>query len=240
MSEKQPFFFDQFVPGFDFLKNLANGASTGGAGAPAAKAGLPGMPGIPGIPGISSWVAPTLSVEEVDKRIQELKAVQFWLDQNLHALKATIQALEVQRMTLSTLKGMNLRMEDLAKAFTGGASAAAGKSPASAFEPPNEKAKPIQEAPSAEEAAAKPGPRGASKPATGAVDPMQLWGALTQQFQQIAATALQDAAQLKMPSMVAGKAKAPAPAKKSAGGTAAKKAPARKRASGTARRRSVL
>lgn len=233
MSEKQPFFFDQFVPGFDFLKNLANGASTGGAGAPAAKAGLPGMPGIPGIPGISSWVAPTLSVEEVDKRIQELKAVQFWLDQNLHALKATIQALEVQRMTLSTLQGMNLRMEDLAKAFTGGASAAVGKSQASGSEPAREKAKPSVDAAPAKEATAKPA-------ATGAVDPMQLWGALTQQFQQIAATALQDAAQLKMPSMVAGKAKAPAPAKKSAGGTAAKKAPARKRASGTARRRSVL
>ena len=77
------------------MKNLANGASAGGAAASAAKAGLPGMPGIAGLPGISNWVAPTLSVEEVDKRIQELKAVQFWLDQNLHALKATIQALEV-------------------------------------------------------------------------------------------------------------------------------------------------
>ena len=145
MSEKQPFFFDQFVPGFDFLKNLANGASTGGAGAPAAKAGLPGMPGIPGIPGISSWVAPTLSVEEVDKRIQELKAVQFWLDQNLHALKATIQALEVQRMTLSTLQGMNLRMEDLAKAFTGGASVGGGKPRAPESEPAREKAKPSED-----------------------------------------------------------------------------------------------
>ena len=146
MSEKQPFFFDQFVPGFEFLKNLANGASTGGAGAPAAKAGLPGMPGIPGIPGISSWVAPTLSVEEVDKRIQELKAVQFWLDQNLHALKATIQALEVQRMTLSTLQGMNLRMEDLAKAFTGGASVGGGKPRAPESEPAREKAKPSEDA----------------------------------------------------------------------------------------------
>ena len=45
-------------------------------------------------------VAPTLSVEEVDKRIQELKTVQYWLEQNGHALKATIQALEVQKMTL--------------------------------------------------------------------------------------------------------------------------------------------
>ena len=61
-----------------------------------------------------------------------------------------------------------------------------------------------------------------------------------QQFQQIAATALQDAAQLKMPNMLAPKAEAAQPAaKKRAAGAAAKKAPARK-GSSTARRRSVL
>jgi len=105
MSDAKPFAFSQFVPGFDFLQSLASGAS-GGSSA------------VPGMPSLSSWVAPTLSVEEVDKRIQELKTVQYWLEQNGHALKATIQALEVQKMTLSTLRGMNLRMEDLANAFT--------------------------------------------------------------------------------------------------------------------------
>ena len=101
-----PFAFSQFVPGFDFLKNLAGGANPGGGA-------------VPGMPSLSSWVAPTLSVEEVDKRIQELKTVQYWLEQNGHALKATIQALEVQKMTLSTLRGMNVRMEDLAKGSCG-------------------------------------------------------------------------------------------------------------------------
>jgi hypothetical protein len=108
----KPFAFSQFVPGFDFLKNLAGGA-----------AASPGA--VPGLPSLSSWVAPTLSIEEVDKRIQELKTVQYWLEQNGHALKATIQALEVQKMTLSTLRGMNVRMEDLANAFTRPAPAAA-------------------------------------------------------------------------------------------------------------------
>ena len=111
-NASKPFDFSQFVPGFDFLKNLAGGAASGNGS-------------VPGIPSLASWVAPTLSVEEVDKRIQELKTVQYWLEQNGHALKATIQALEVQKMTLSTLRGMNVRMEDIASAFTRQATAAA-------------------------------------------------------------------------------------------------------------------
>ena len=105
MSDPSAFGFGKFVPGFDFLQNLAKSASASGGGG----ASLPGM---------SNWVAPTLSVEEIDKRIQELKAVQFWLEQNSIALKATIQALEVQKMTLSTLQGMNVNMAELAKAFS--------------------------------------------------------------------------------------------------------------------------
>ena len=63
-NTSKPFDFSQFVPGFDFLKNLAGGAAAGsGAGS------------VPGMPSLASWVAPTLSVEEVDKRIQELKTV---------------------------------------------------------------------------------------------------------------------------------------------------------------------
>ena len=84
--------FGKFVPGFDFLQNLAKQAA-GSA-----------TQNIPQLPNLGNWVAPTLNVEELDKRIDELKAVQFWLDQNAMALKATIQALEVQKMTLATLK----------------------------------------------------------------------------------------------------------------------------------------
>jgi hypothetical protein len=97
--------FGKLVPGFDFLQNLTRQAS-GAAGS-----------GMPQMPKLGSWVAPTLNVEELDRRIEELKAVQFWLDQNATALKATIQALEVQKMTLSALQGMNVNMADMAKAF---------------------------------------------------------------------------------------------------------------------------
>ena len=50
------------------------------------------------IPNLANWVAPTLNLEELEKRVAELKAVHYWLDQNSKALGATIQALEVQRI----------------------------------------------------------------------------------------------------------------------------------------------
>ena len=198
----KPFNFANFVPGFDFLKNLTTGGAAGAANA------------VPGLSGLASWVAPTLSVEEVDKRIQELKTVQFWLDQNLNALKATIQALEVQKMTLSTLKGMNVRMEDLANSFTRAATVASQASPratapapaaaAPAMAPP-----PPVPAPAAPAPESAPEPDGKTKgkaasaaPTAGVVDPLQWWGALTQQFEQIASGALRDAASLKVPSML--------------------------------------
>ncbi|MDR6523782.1 ribosomal protein L12E/L44/L45/RPP1/RPP2 [Variovorax paradoxus] len=253
-NASKPFDFSQFVPGFDFLKNLAGGAASGNGS-------------VPGIPSLASWVAPTLSVEEVDKRIQELKTVQYWLEQNGHALKATIQALEVQKMTLSTLRGMNVRMEDIASAFTRQATAAAAAvAPAAAAsraapepEPREPEEVENEKAPEEEAQEAAPPPRKPTrKPAAskakatagesaGVVDPMQWWGSLTEQFQQIASTALQDAAQLKMPSMaqpladavgsVMGKpaaARKPAAAKKSAKTTAPA---AKKKTSAAARKR---
>lgn len=215
MSDPSAFGFGKFVPGFDFLQNLAKSAS---------------QPATPGsaIPGMSNWVAPTLSVEELDKRIQELKAVQFWLEQNGTALKATIQALEVQKMTLTTLQGMNVNMAELAKAFT-----ARPPEP----EPPAQPAKAAvpESGPAAEPAAPKartqPGrsQAQADQPGTGAaVDPVQWWGSLTQQFQNIAASAMQDVAgqAMKAPAAPAAPAAAakPAPAKK-----AARKSPATKK-----------
>lgn len=232
-NANKPFDFSQFVPGFDFLKNLAGGAAAGaGAGS------------VPGIPSLASWVAPTLSVEEVDKRIQELKTVQYWLEQNGHALKATIQALEVQKMTLSTLRGMNVRMEDIASAFTKQAAAmtpSAAPAPAASAPVPEPEPEEIEEEEVEDESEAPeeetPAPKKSRAKAgtAGVVDPMQWWGALTEQFQQIASSALQDAAQLKVPAMaqpladVVGQAMGkPAAAKKEKAAPA--KAPARKAA----------
>lgn len=48
--------------------------------------------------------APTMDVDEIEKRIKELKLVEGWLSMNLNALRMTIQALEVQRSTLSAMR----------------------------------------------------------------------------------------------------------------------------------------
>ncbi|MDO8373702.1 MAG: hypothetical protein Q7T39_17415 [Polaromonas sp.] len=181
--------FGKLVPGFDFLQNLAKQAAGSASQS------------FPQLPNLGNWVAPTLNVEELDKRIEELKAVQFWLDQNAMALKATIQALEVQKMTLATLKGMNFNMGDVANAFklkvadtvAGGVQKVADKAktfsglevPPTSYQNSETAAKAKAPKPKAEKAAA---------PAPGVVDPMQWWGALTQQFQNIATTAMQDAA----------------------------------------------
>jgi hypothetical protein len=178
MSDNSNFGFGKFVPGFDFLQNLAQGASQS----------------LGQMPNLSSWVAPTLDVGELEKRISELKAVNFWLDQNSKALAATIQALEVQKMTLATLKGMNFDMADMAEAL-----------------------KPK----SAQGARAKSAPQ---PDANGLVDPLQWWGALTQQFQEIAANTMKSATP-----------QAAQPATAPAGGAAkkaARKTPARKKRSG--------
>ena len=149
MADSSPA-LNKLVPGFEFLQGLVKNAGAA-------------------MPNVGQWIAPTLDPAEIDKRIEELRTVQFWLEQNARLLATTIQALEVQRMTLATLKTMNVTVGDLGNAMRLRAPAGA---PASG-----------------------PAPKGAgatdAAPA-GVVDPMQWWGALTQQFTQLAVQAMKD------------------------------------------------
>lgn len=217
------FGFGHFVPGFDFLQNLAKGASQS----------------MPQMPGLSNWIAPTMSVEEVDKRISELRAVLFWLDQNQKALGATIQALEVQKMTLATLRTMNVTMSDLAESLQVKPTEAAAPRPQVRAEPQPEtrpeakpEAKPAEE--EARQPATEPASGSAGASATPAVDPLQWWGALTQQFQQIAAQAMQQAAQVApitgSVEAAPAKGKSTSQGKADASGAAAARRPAAKKA----------
>ena len=142
--------FTKLVPGFDFLESLVKNAGAA-------------------LPGIGQWIAPTLDPAELEKRIGELRTVQFWLEQNARMLATTIQALEVQRMTLSTLKTMNVQMGDLRESLK--------------LKMPSDAATKAQDARKTKDA-----------PAPGVIDPMQWWGALTNQFTQLATSAMKDGA----------------------------------------------
>ena len=83
-----------------------------------------------GVPGMSAPGAPALSTDDLDKRITDLKAVETWLNLNLSMLRTSIQALEVQRGTLATLKSMS---ESMAQAMGQKGDQTASLPPFSAF-----------------------------------------------------------------------------------------------------------
>ncbi len=187
--------FTKLVPGFDFLNNLMQSANQAA-------------------PAMGQWVAPTLDLEELEKRISELKTLQFWLEQNAHMIGMTVQALEVQRMTLSTLHSMNLPLTDLRSVLTLPPEPAAAPAP-----PPAAPVAPPAQAAAPAAAGAPPKPPG--------VDPMQWWGALTQQFTELATKAMHDSqaiASRNLAAAVPAPAAPATPAKKSAPAKAAEKA----------------
>jgi|GEM_PF-1067282 len=159
--------YARYLPGLAFLQGL------GAGGQPVAPA--------------AQWVAPVFDVEELERRVRDLKAVHFWLEQNARAVQATIQALEVQKLTLATLQGMNVSLGQVAQSV---ADAVAGTAP---------RARPAAAA--GADAAAGAGPASAATADAAAsqsvaggpdIDPVRVWRALTEQFQTIAAQALRD------------------------------------------------
>ena len=201
-NTNDPMGFGKFVPGFDFLQGLSKGAAQANSASSPASAAF------------NQWFTPTMSAEDLDKRIGELKTVQFWLEQNTRALAATIQALEVQKMTLATLKSMNFQMPS---AFGGAGQGATPAAPSAA---------PEQSATAPE-----------AKPASPAVDPMQMWNALTQQFQNIAATALKDVGTAASQAATKPAPSAKKPAAKTTGTRAATRPAAKKTAPSRIRKR---
>ncbi|ENO90672.1 PhaM family polyhydroxyalkanoate granule multifunctional regulatory protein [Thauera linaloolentis] len=58
---------------------------------------------------LPGMVTPTLDVEELDKRITDMKAVEGWLKMNLNMLQMSIQGLELQRAAIAAVKAMGSR-----------------------------------------------------------------------------------------------------------------------------------
>ncbi len=179
MAESAPD-MTKMVPGFEFLQDLVRNAGSA-------------------LPGFGQWVAPTLDPDEIGRRVDELRTVQFWLEQNGRMIATTIQALEVQRMTLTTLKSMNVQAGDLAEAFKirvppGAPAAAPPPAPAGGNGGRAARGRKAMGATGAAASAPQADPPAGAAPGVtpGVVDPMQWWGALTQQFTQIATRAMQD------------------------------------------------
>ena len=67
---------------------------------------------------LPGMVAPTFDVEELDKRIKDMKAVEGWLRMNLSMLQMTIQGLEMQRTTVGAVQAMGKMASESAKSMT--------------------------------------------------------------------------------------------------------------------------
>lgn len=159
---------NRIAPGFEFLQDLVKNAGAA-------------------LPSIGQWIAPTLNPQEIAKRIEELRTVQFWLEQNARMIGATIQALEVQRMTLSTLQTMNVQMDDLRESL-----AIRPKTPPAGDAALSRAPSSTNSAESAKKTPAKPGAEPGAAASSPAVDPTQWWAALTRQFAELAAAAVND------------------------------------------------
>jgi hypothetical protein len=140
--------------------------------------GVPGMSGS-AAPGLGT---PALSTDELDKRITDLKAVESWLNLNLSMLRTSIQALEVQRGTLATLKSMS---ESMAQAMGQKGDQTASLPPFAAFF----NAAGVQQAGTPPPASA---PAGGEAPTPDAMMPAAVawWNMLQDQFRQAVASAI--------------------------------------------------
>jgi len=54
---------------------------------------------------IPGMFTPTVSVEEIERKISELKTVETWLTMNLGFVQMTIKTLEMQKAALESLAG---------------------------------------------------------------------------------------------------------------------------------------
>lgn len=61
---------------------------------------------------LPGMVAPTINVEEIERKLGELQSVENWLKMNLAFLQMTIKTLEMQKAALETLSGKSGGSDD--------------------------------------------------------------------------------------------------------------------------------
>jgi hypothetical protein len=142
-----------------------------------------------------SMIAPTVDIEELDKRIADLRAVEQWLELNASMLRTTIQTLEVQRATIATLKGISGAMmgsmfSQAAPAPRPNPFAAPPSQPRPSLAPMPEPVAPPPEEPVASTPRKKKiTPKSTPKLADDALNPAAWWHTLQDQFSRIASVA---------------------------------------------------
>ncbi|MCS6763656.1 MAG: hypothetical protein MO853_06400 [Candidatus Protistobacter heckmanni] len=99
-------------------------------------AGMPGAAGL--MPGLQVMM-PTMDLDELDKHITDMKAVESWLTLNMKMLHSTIQALEMQRATLAAVQSFGAAAGQMGQQTA----AAAAAKPAPAAEPADDPVSPI-------------------------------------------------------------------------------------------------
>lgn len=176
----------------------------------------------------SSRLVPTLDVDELDKRITDLKAVEQWLNLNLSMLRGSIQALEIQRGTLEAVKAFGAAFQS-APGWPG-----AGFGSGAAFEPGS----PLgQTAPASDAKATSTAP--SADPASGTapgIDPSGWWTLLQNNFQQIAQAAMASAAAASASKASASASKSDRPSSQKTRGSTPRKAAAKTSSGGSSSR----
>ncbi|SPB17463.1 alginate biosynthesis protein AlgP [Caballeronia novacaledonica] len=144
----------------------------------------------PSLSMMSDMLAPLTNIEELDKRVTDMRAVEHWLKLNLNMLQSAIQALEVQRATLATLRAFGAFAQTSVESAHSAAAenaktATAGWPMSGAAKADAPRQEPASEAPAEGEAAAGD----ASAPPPG-FDPTGWWNMLQSQFNQLAHLAM--------------------------------------------------
>ena len=148
-------------------------------------------------------MTPTLDIDEIDRRLQDLNTISQWLSLNQNMLQSTIQTLQVQRATLAAIQSFGSAAEskgdaesvspmDVMQAFTKMFAPAQGSPKAGADASGSTESKPSTGAAGTTAAGAGMGDSGATPSAgpAAAADPQQWWAMLQNQFAQVTSAAL--------------------------------------------------
>ena len=155
---------------------------------------------------LPGMVTPTVSIDELDKKIKDLKTVESWLNVNMNMLRGTIQAMEVQRATIATLKSMGesfAQQMNTASASAGFTTAPEVPKSNAVWPMPAPEAEPVKAAKAPEPPKVEPAPapsataakvEAADKGESSApfANPAAWWGLLQDQFKQAVNNAMEN------------------------------------------------